>query len=735
MSNGALESSLARIEDDYGEFGKAATRAARRWLDGSVPLVDIHALRTFLELAPTSLIYDSFWRTLPFGTGGRRGPVGFGPNRINASTIAMTVQGHANYLEKTLGTVDISVVVANDVREFHDIAGIYKDFWPNRANPMREITSRNMAHLAAGIYAANGVHAFLKSPDDDLAVLTTPELSFAIRSLNAAGGVNLSASHNHPDDNGIKLYNERGAQFAPPDDDILTAEMADPDLEVLLPTLDGFALEFIDDLPEIIHEEYLQMYINQYQERCRGVAQSEKLPLVYTPLCGSGLSSIGELLTRLRYDFKVPPGQGPDGTFSAIPFRAPNPEVVQSTIPAQRFAEEEKLSLVLSSDPDADRVGVDLLFKGEWVHLNGNDIAVIVTYFLMGDPDGPQLTGVVESTLVTSRLISAIAHQAGSSQVVDDLLVGFKYHANVLQNLESNGSYKSIMGSAADLVIAAEESHGISTTPAVRDKDAASAAIYIVYLHSKLHKNGRTLFDYLTEIRDQFPGFAESSRSIVLLGSEGVAQIDAIMTSLRANPLSHIAGLPVEHADDFWQVADHGPFSSNSDKIARNIVTYRAGNLVVVIRPSGTEPKIKFYASVVPSVTNELASESAAISQTTPEVLALDAATDLYRQLLQRLGRSLSDEALLLPDVATLQSKELFDRELLPEFRLRLKSNESASDILDWIAGAGEGLTPGANPLPALKQPLLKAIASWKENGSLTVTSNVDDLVRHLDAI
>ena len=727
----SIDSTLAEIASQYGKHGEIAVATIEHWLNAAVPMAEVSSIQTFVESAPLSLIFDSFWRTLPFGTGGRRGPVGFGPNRINETTIALTVQGHANYLRKVYGSTEISVVVANDVRAFHDIARVYQAFWPTDQSPLGRITSRSLAKLSAKIYIANVIRAFMKTPEDDGAVLTTPELSFAIRKLGAAGGVNLSASHNHPDDNGIKLYDERGAQFTPPHDDQLAAEMASPELRLALPNESRTQVGLLTDVPNSVHDAYVQIYVDQHRERCRNLEPNKQYEFVYTPLCGGGLSSMGDVLTGLGYRFSVPPGQTADGTFAAIPFRTPNPEVPQATLPALRFATEHGLTMVLSSDPDADRVGVDVFSGDEWVHLNGNDIAVILTYYLMLDEDGPRLDGIVLSTLVTSRLISAIAQRAGSAQIIDDLLVGFKYHANVLHSLESTGRYGEFCGSIQELVVAAEESHGILTTPEIRDKDATSAAIYLAYLHARLQYDGRTLLHYLLEIRTRFPGFAEISRSIVLLGSEGVAQIDSIMWSLRTTPPSTIAGRPVTQTDDFWDTEKHGEFVSNSDRLSRNVIRYQAENIVAIVRPSGTEPKIKFYASVLPRSGVKPASDSSD-RPIHPERVAEDAATDLYRQLLGRFGADLSDEALMLPDIATLDSKLNFDREVLPRFRQVVREEWHVSKIRAWLIQEGQSLTPGANPLPAMKRPLLSALSRWESSGEIPNSNTLRQLINEL---
>src|SRR5262245_40661855 len=216
----------------YPQTGEDAWANLRLWLDGTMPFVPAEALREFVAGAPLDLIHESFWRNLPFGTGGVRGTVGFGPNRINQTVVALTIQAHCNYLKRFLETPEGSryercVVVANDVRMFLDAQGVLKflNDNPYRADhPDGGVTSRRLAYLAAEIYAANGIVVYLLDPHDDNALLTTPELSYLIRRLNACGGINISASHNPPDDNGVKVYDENGGQYLPPHDQELTDE-------------------------------------------------------------------------------------------------------------------------------------------------------------------------------------------------------------------------------------------------------------------------------------------------------------------------------------------------------------------------------------------------------------------------------------------------------------------------------------------------------------------------------
>ena len=216
----------------------------------------------------------------------------------------------------------------------------------------------------------------------------------------------------------------------------------------------------------------------------------------------------------------MPPDQGPDGTFAVIPFKAPNPEVPEATSPARTLADTRGIGIVLSSDPDADRVGMEIkLPDGSWHHFDGNQIAAVLCYFLMLDPQGPQRKGLVIETLVTTKILGKIVEKAGESWIVDDLLVGFKYVADVLKRLERGESYNGVRCAPQQLVLAAEESHGVMLLPTIRDKDSAPACMFLAALYQRLHSEGRTILDYYIQILEELGGYADVNRSIMMVGS------------------------------------------------------------------------------------------------------------------------------------------------------------------------------------------------------------------------
>lgn len=472
-------------------LGELAAKRLRHWMSGSVPFSYPESLAKHLREEHLGLLFDSFWQVLPFGTGGRRGPVGYGPNRVNPTTIALTVQGHCKYLRDLFPERgDLAVVVANDVRVFNDLAGVYR--FLGDQHPLLGVSSRLLAKLACEIYAANGISAYFQQPKAEGAVLSTPELSFLIGRLGAAGGINLSASHNPPDDNGIKVYDENGSQPIAPNDQLLADAMEAVEDVATLPFDQAFEAGRIRPIPEDLHRDYIRTYTELYRETYQ---PQPDVPIVYTPLCGCGLSSAGAVLSELGFPIIVPPDQHPDGTFSAIPFRIPNPEVPEATEPAKAFADAQRSGIVLCSDPDADRIGLEAkLEDGSWYHFDGNQIATLLCYFLMLDPQGPKRRGLVIETLVTTKVLGRIVEKASDSWLIDDLLVGFKYIANVLKTLEREGRYRNHPGSVHQLVLAAEESHGIMVVPSIRDKDSTPACMYLAALYQRLHGKGGTFW-------------------------------------------------------------------------------------------------------------------------------------------------------------------------------------------------------------------------------------------------
>jgi phosphoglucomutase/phosphomannomutase len=546
-------------------------------------------------------LLDRFYQILPFGTGGRRGAVGIGPNRMNLWTLGASVQGHCEYLkERFPGVQPLQVVVAYDVRRFEDVR---KNYNPKLLNPVLHLTSRDLAHHAVGVYVANGIEAYTLSADSTR-YLATPELSFGIRFLKAHGGLNISASHNPPDDNGGKFYDELGGQPVPPDDQIM-ADLVDQVTTIKsLPWTEAVRTGRVRFLDHTAHQAYIDL--------CRKQSlvpppKSHEILVVYTPLHGVGSMTALEVL--VQQGFRVLPVEEqmkPDGMFTNVT-QTPNPEVPVSMDRAEALAKREKADLVLSTDPDADRLGAMIPFgegaKSErWRFVTGNEIAALLTHFKLSKlvrkgqlPRSP----IVIKTEVTTGLITRIARHF-RTQVVDNLLVGFKYIADVLWQLEQSGAYEDVRGTPEDFVIGGEESHGILVTPHIRDKDAAGGALLLAELALDQKRQGRTVLDYLDAIYRQFGYFRNEVLPVVMSGIQGKENMVRILDQLRKTPLREIGGLPVTAFEDLRDENGRlGPIKGATDAASRNVLIFRLGDRGrVALRPSGTEPKAKAYIEV-----------------------------------------------------------------------------------------------------------------------------------------
>ncbi|NUM34006.1 MAG: phospho-sugar mutase [Candidatus Brocadiae bacterium] len=712
LDSKALNTMCELLEKKYGNPGKKAAENLREWIGDRLPCTYPEQIAKHLEEKYLDFIFDAFWQILPFGTGGRRGKVGYGPNRMNPTTVAMTVQGHCQYLKSLFPDAkNLAVVVANDVRVFNDIAKTYS--FLAKDHPLVGVSSRSLAKLACEIYAGNGITAYFADPENNQAVLSTPELSFLISELKTVGGVNLSASHNPPDDNGIKVYDQYGSQPVAPYDQILTDAMNKVSHVASMPFTKALSEGKIQKIAPEYHEKYIQTYIRLYNNVHK---PDPKIPIVYTPMCGCGLTTVGEVLTRLGFPYLTPSDQKPDGSFAVIPFKAPNPEVFDSTRPARDFADQNKAGIVLSSDPDADRIGVEIkLANGSWYHLDGNQIASVLCYFLMLDPNGPKKKGLVLETLVTTKIIGKIVEKRGGSWIVDDLLVGFKHMAHVLKTLAKEGKYKHVQCSPDDLVLATEESHGVLLVPSIKDKDSVPAAMYFAALYQMLHKQGKNILDYYIQMLEELGGYDNVNRSIMMSGAQGMLKQKKVMEALRENLPKTFGGYKVNKISDYWNEKDFGPFASETDRLPRNVLQIFTDAFVITIRPSGTEPKLKFYCQLLPHGEKSSLKGQALLSHIRSE--ADKAARVVYNEILAKIGCSMEEEGLLLPDIVDLDNKIAFQKKTVPALLESLQSKRFAQkeEALQWLKQEAAAMTPGADPLPALKKPLAYLCDLWQK--------------------
>src|SRR5919198_143306 len=614
-----------------------------------------------------SLLLDSFYRVLPFGTGGRRGPVGLGPNRFNVWTLASSVQGHMLYLRERYPHQDIAVVIAYDVRVFNDLRGLYV---PDLPNPLLGMTSRDFAQVAAGVYTANGVRVYML-PEDATTYISTPELSFAIRYLHATAGLNISASHNHPDDNGGKFYNDRGAQEVPPNDEAMANQV---ERVSHIDMLDFAAAKATGLITWITPEAHV----------------------VFTPLHGTANTTVGAVLRQAGFQVDLVAAQAvPDGAFPAVPYRAPNPEVPESMQQGMELAREVGADAVFACDPDADRLGVcSRTADGTFRFLTGNEIAALATHYKLEQlknlgrlPARP----LVIKTEVTTELLRPIT-EAFDGVLVGDLLVGFKYHADVLDHLERHGHFGALRGTVQDFVIAVEESHGLLVTPEIRDKDAAGAALLLAELAALQRAQGTTLLDYLDDLYMRYGYYANLGTSMVMTGAEGTVQIQAIQQGLRQQPPAAVAGWEVtQHMDHWDESGRHGRFLSETDKASRNVLVFRLENGArVLVRPSGTEPKNKVYIEVpAPPVGRQAGRKALARCKADTDAVAQRLADDVTRQMLAHINVYLPDYALRISGLVPLDKRLDFVERFMPGLEERAtalgQGHLTQADVLDWV--------------------------------------------------
>lgn len=696
--------------DFDAEVRERALASLALWLDEERFADFRPQLLGLIERQRWATLFDGFWQTIPFGTGGRRGPVGIGPNRFNTWTLLTSVQGHAEILRESYPGEELSVVLAFDVRRFLDARGVYD---PGRPNPLLGLSSADFARMAAEVYTAAGIHVRMLDPDGGT-YMATPELSLAIRRHGAHGGLNVSASHNHPDDNGGKVYNRFGGQDVPPDDEVL-ADRVEGITEVRrLEFEDARAQGLVSFLGPEENAHYLSV------NRALSLAPDARGGrIVYTPLSGVGSVTVGRLLREQGFDVRAVPGQEEfDGSFPTVKFLAPNPEVPTCYSEAEKVADAVDADIILATDPDADRIGMEVRQPGGgWFFVNGNEIVLLVVRALLErrrelgtlPSDGFGLTTVVSSSRITTIARSYGVH------MVNDLLVGFKGMAHILACLERDGRWRELRCGPEAMVFGAEESHGLLLTHEIRDKCAAGPALVLAELNARLRADGRTMLDELDAIYKRFGYMTSRLSTMVMTGASGLARIRAIQASLREQPPAEIAGRKVIAFDDLqspdcWM----GPIKSGTDAAGRNVLVMRLeGDARVIIRPSGTEPKSKLYIEV-PGVTPtddltdaELAAERRRCDREADELTAA-----FERLALARIGIELTAAAGQVSPLVGLDHKVDFGARFLPALGSRAR-NET-QDLDGWIdeALAAYGREP--------RELVAPGVAAWLSEATLS---------------
>lgn len=512
-------------------------------------------------------VEDAFARDLEFGTGGLRGIMGPGQGRINRVNIARATQGLANYILQAVGP-GAGVVIAHDSR----------------------LRSDEFARVAACVLAGNGLVAYL-FPE----LRPTPQLSFAVRYLKATAGIVVTASHNPQAYNGYKVSWNDGGQVLPPHDKgIITAVRAvsQPDQVQMADYEAALTAGSIRLLGSDLDEAFLSA-LDTY--RPASIPPGADLSIVFTPLHGTGITMVPAALKRWGFgQVQVVPEQAqPDGRFPTAP--SPNPEDRAALDLAIKLAQKTGADLVIATDPDADRVGLAVSHKGEFVLLSGNQTAALLTEFVCRKaPAGPARNMVVK-TIVTTELVRLVAEAHGC--VVEECLTGFKYIAALMRDYEASGGKQHFL-------YGCEESYGYLVGDHARDKDAVVAACVAAALAREAKAAGRTLVDELHDLYAKYGIHVESQVSKTLPGMDGLRQMGALMESLRTDPPRDLAGLPVATVTDLKNdILIHlgsgksgpGPGLPSSDVL---VIRLEDGSTVVA-RPSGTEPKIKFYFMVV----------------------------------------------------------------------------------------------------------------------------------------
>jgi len=541
----------------------AIAQKVQGWLDGAFDDETKKAVRALREQQPDELA-DAFYRNLEFGTGGLRGIMGIGTNRMNRYTVGMATQGYANYLKKSFPDQEVKVAVAHDSRN----------------------NSRFFAETVANVFGANGIRVFLF---EDLR--PTPELSFTIRHLGCQGGVVCTASHNPKEYNGYKAYWVDGGQLVPPHDKNVIAEVeAIQSVEEVKWTGGEGNITLVGTE---IDEAYRRMVksLSVYPE---AIAAQKDLKIVYTSIHGTGIKMVPQVLADFGFtNVTIVEEQAtPDGNFPTVVY--PNPEEAEAMSIGLKKAQELDADILCGTDPDADRVGIGVKdHQGNWVLLNGNQTAVLAFNYMMESRREKGIAGasdMVVKTIVTTNMIDEIA--AAMNVKCYNVLTGFKWIAELIRSKEGQEQY----------IIGGEESYGLMIGDQIRDKDAVSAVALLCEMAAYEKNKGRSLFEKLIDLYLQFGCYREHLVSITRKGMNGQQEIADMMERFRKEPPQQLGGGKVARLLDYQlQVATdlangtQTPISLPKSNVLQFVLE---DGSKISARPSGTEPKIKFYFSV-----------------------------------------------------------------------------------------------------------------------------------------
>lgn len=556
---------------NLNEVDPIIVEKARLWLSESYDQQTRDAVKNMLENDPAELV-ECFYRDLEFGTGGLRGIMGPGTNRMNKYTVGAATQGLANYLLKSFsGFQEISVAIACDSRN----------------------NSQFFARITAEVMAANGIKVFLFD-----SLRPTPELSFAVRHLGCQGGVMVTASHNPKEYNGYKVYWNDGGQLVPPHDKNVITEVQK------ISSVSEIKFTGNQDKIATIGNEVDEVYLKNLAGLSLSpevIARQKDLKIVYSPIHGTGYKLVPEVLMRFGFTnvLSVEEQSVPDGNFTTV--HSPNPEEKAAMHLALELAKKTDADLIMATDPDADRVGIGVKdLNGNFVLLNGNQAASLLIYYLIkkwkanGKLQGKEF---IAKTIVTSELLKDIAESHGVESF--DVLTGFKYIAEIIRKYEGE---KTFIGGG-------EESYGYLVGDFVRDKDAVASCAMLAETAAWAKDQGMSMFEMLVNIYHEYGFYLEDLISITKKGKLGAEEIQKMMENYRTTPPKEINGIKVVKVKDYKSGKETDLINGGQKDIdlpkSDVLQFFLEGGSKITVRPSGTEPKIKFYFGVKGKLENK----------------------------------------------------------------------------------------------------------------------------------
>jgi len=503
---------------------------------------------------------DAFYKDLEFGTGGMRGIMGVGTNRINKYTLGKNTQGLSEYLKEQHPNEKICAVIAYDCRH----------------------QSKELAKICADIFTANGIHCYLFSD-----LRPTPELSFAVRHLNAQCGIVLTASHNPPEYNGYKVYGKDGGQLVPPHDEAISQRILDTAFESIQFDGNPALLQYID---KEVDTAYQKDVLNS---ALFDKSKNKPLKIVFTPIHGTSITALPQVLEQAGYDKLtiVKEQIDPNGDFPTV--KSPNPEEQEALKMAVALANEKNADLVIGTDPDADRFGLVVKdAESAWCYLNGNQIMAVLTDFLLQKRAAENTLNsncFIASTVVSTPLIQQIAVHHGVQY--KNTLTGFKWIAKLIEGFPE-----------LEFIGGGEESFGYLVGDSVRDKDAISASLLACEIANEAKNNGSSFFELLIECYKKYGAYKERLVSITKKGKEGVEYIAEQMENFRKSPPKSIGGIDVMILEDYLHLTSYNFKRKEEEKLQyspSNVLIFKLEDgTKIALRPSGTEPKIKYYFSI-----------------------------------------------------------------------------------------------------------------------------------------